>query len=442
MKKFIFNLLVLLLSISFFYSCTESKYPGFSLSDNGIYHKFHFKSGDTTSVHLSDYVTVTMKYRLSDTVLFDSKSLDTELRFPLIQPSFKGDLFDALQLMSPGDSMSFVVVADSFYFNTIKVINLPDFVTSGEPLYYDVKLINVETNLQYKESQIAERKLKQREEIRVLIEYIKENKIDVAPLQSGLYFINEVKGKGALPDTGDMCSVKLTVTLLDGLVLYSNVNSDALNIEFGKQFDTKGFMLGLGLIRKGGKAKLIVPSQIGVGSFGNQGIDGFTTLVYEVELLNIKPYAQILKQRKTEEERSNRERTKIGDTENIELVNYIKRNKITQKPLSSGMYYLESEKGKGKLAQKGNLVSVHYKLFDLNGELLDSSLEKGKPLQIEIGKGEVIEGWDIGLQQMNVGTKATFIIPSNLAYGITGKGKIIKPNSTLVFDVMLVSIDY
>lgn len=442
MRKFIFNLLVLFFGISFFYSCSESKYSGFDLSDNGIYHKFHFKSGDTTSVHLSDYVTVTMKYRLDDTVLFDSKSLDSELRFPLIQSSFEGDLFDALQLMSPGDSMSFVVVADSFYFNTIKLLSLPDFVTAGEPLYYDVKLIDVETNLQYKENRLAEQKIKQKEEISNLIEYIKNNNIEVAPLQNGLYFINEVRGKGALPDTGDMCKVKLTVSQLDGIVLFSNVTSDALNIEFGKQFDTKGFMLGLGMMRKGGKAKLIVPSQIGVGAFGNQGIDGFTTLLYEVELLDITSYAQIVKQQKAEEERSNRNRSKIGNTEKEELTNYLNRNRISQKPLSSGMYYLESKKGNGKLAKQGNIVSVHYKLFNLNGEILDSSLERGNPLQVEIGKGEVIEGWDIGLQQMNVGTKATFIIPSNLAYGSTGKGKIIKPNSTLVFDVVLVSIDY
>jgi FKBP-type peptidyl-prolyl cis-trans isomerase len=229
------------------------------------------------------------------------------------------------------------------------------------------------------------------------------------------------------------------VSDLDGNVLFTN--SKPLDVEFGKPFDTKGFMLGLGMMREGGKAKLIVPSKIGVGMYGTQGVDGFTTLKYEVELLDISSYSTIVKQKEAEARKRNANRKKISKEEQDRLTVYLNQNVIKEKPLASGMYYIESEKGTGTAVRYGSKLQVHYKLFNLDGKLIDSSIESGQAFSIEMGKGQVIEGWEIGLKKMNVGTTATFIIPSNLAYGKEGLGKIIPPNSTLIFDVLLVSVD-
>lgn len=441
MGKHIYKLLIVIIGISLTQSCTESKYPGYELSDNGVYHNFIERSGDTTVTRLTDYVTINMNYRLKDTLLFESKSLNTDLRFPVIESLFKGDLYDALALMSPGDSMSFVIVADSFYLKTVKQPNLPKFVTPGEPMYYDLRLIKVQTNAEYQQDLMAAQQIKHKEEISNLLNYVRENKIEVAPRQSGLYFIEEKKGKGLQPDTGDICIVKLSVSELNGLQLFSNFNSSPLTIEYGKQFDTRGFMQGLGLMRKGGKAKFIVPSMIGVGNYGMQGVEAFTTLLYEVELLDIILYETEVNQKKQEEKRRNTEREKITDIERVKLDDYLKRNGITQKPLSSGMYYVESKNGNGKQVQHGNTVEVHYKLYNINGDVLDSSFDNGSPFKFVIGTGAVIEGWELGIKKMRQGAQATLIIPSNMAYGINGRGENIPPNTTLIFDVELVSVN-
>lgn len=105
----------------------------------------------------------------------------------------------------------------------------------------------------------------------------------------------------------------------------------------------------------------------------------------------------------------------------------------------SGLRYQITEKGNGKKATKGSVVSVHYKGQLLDGQVFDSSYQRNQPIEFALGVGQVIPGWDEGIQLLNVGDKARFVIPSNLAYGSRGAGGVIPPNATLIFDVELVN---
>lgn len=107
---------------------------------------------------------------------------------------------------------------------------------------------------------------------------------------------------------------------------------------------------------------------------------------------------------------------------------------------SSGLRYKIEEKGNGPKAEKGNTVSVHYKGMLPDGTVFDSSYTRNKPIDFALGKGQVISGWDEGVQLLNVGDKARFVIPSDLAYGERGAGGVIPPNATLIFDVELVAV--
>lgn len=107
---------------------------------------------------------------------------------------------------------------------------------------------------------------------------------------------------------------------------------------------------------------------------------------------------------------------------------------------SSGLRYKIEEKGNGPKAEKGKTVSVHYKGMLPDGSVFDSSFTRNKPIDFALGKGQVISGWDEGIQLLNVGDKARFVIPSHLAYGERGAGGVIPPNATLIFDVELVAV--
>ena len=106
----------------------------------------------------------------------------------------------------------------------------------------------------------------------------------------------------------------------------------------------------------------------------------------------------------------------------------------------SGLRYQVIQKGEGKKADKGNKVSVHYKGMLADGTEFDNSYKRGNPIEFPLGMGNVIAGWDEGIQLLHIGDKARFVIPSNLAYGPSGAGGVIPPNATLVFDVELMDV--
>jgi len=88
--------------------------------------------------------------------------------------------------------------------------------------------------------------------------------------------------------------------------------------------------------------------------------------------------------------------------------------------------------------QRGSMVTAHYRGMLMNGKQFDSSYDRGQPIQLPIGVGQVIKGWDEALMDMGKGEKRLLIIPPDLAYGAQGRPPVIPPNSILIFEVELV----
>lgn len=106
---------------------------------------------------------------------------------------------------------------------------------------------------------------------------------------------------------------------------------------------------------------------------------------------------------------------------------------------ASGLRYKIIQKGNGVKAKAGNQVKVHYEGSLTSGAVFDSSYKRNQPIAFQIGVGQVISGWDEGIQLLSVGDKARLVIPSDLAYGSAGAGGVIPPDATLIFDVELVA---
>jgi len=107
---------------------------------------------------------------------------------------------------------------------------------------------------------------------------------------------------------------------------------------------------------------------------------------------------------------------------------------------ASGVQYWEIKPGTGAAAENGKTVTIHYTCFLEDGKKFDSSVDRGRPFSFHMGEGSVIKGWDDGIAGMKVGGKRQLKVPPAVAYGDQGKGGVVPPNATLIFDVHLVDV--
>ncbi|GAB3195208.1 FKBP-type peptidyl-prolyl cis-trans isomerase FklB [Pontibacter aydingkolensis] len=114
------------------------------------------------------------------------------------------------------------------------------------------------------------------------------------------------------------------------------------------------------------------------------------------------------------------------------------KNKEGVKTLPSGLQYMILKEGTGKSPSASDTVTTHYHGTLIDGTTFDSSYERGQPATFPVNG--VIAGWTEALQLMKEGSKWRLFIPSGLAYGAQGAGDVIGPNSTLIFDVELLSV--
>ncbi|TVQ89032.1 MAG: FKBP-type peptidyl-prolyl cis-trans isomerase [Bacteroidetes bacterium] len=123
------------------------------------------------------------------------------------------------------------------------------------------------------------------------------------------------------------------------------------------------------------------------------------------------------------------------------LQDYLSDNNITVESEESGLIIVIEEEGTGPKPQSGQNVTVHYTGKILDGTVFDSSVERGQPFTFRLGRGQVIRGWDEGVSKLNVGSRATLIIPSYLAYADQQRGPVITPFSTLIFEIEVLGVE-
>ena len=119
---------------------------------------------------------------------------------------------------------------------------------------------------------------------------------------------------------------------------------------------------------------------------------------------------------------------------------FLKENKKNEgvKVTASGLQYVVEKEGEGAQPTATDEVTVHYTGKLLNGQVFDSSVQRGEPATFPLNR--VIPGWTEGVQLMKEGAKYTFFIPSDLAYGPQGIPNAIPPHSTLIFEVELIKV--
>jgi len=179
-----------------------------------------------------------------------------------------------------------------------------------------------------------------------------------------------------------------------------------------------------------------------------------SSLMIHLKIEKVQSLEEAMAERNKALEEERAVATKLAGQEAGIATDYIAANKLALKTTASGLRYNVTKATLKRKPLPGDTVHVHYLGQTLNGKVFDTSIEpeavkagikqEGRPyepISFVLGRGEVIPGWDEGLQLLNEGSKATFIIPSKLAYGERGAGADISPYATLRFDVELVKVD-
>lgn len=236
---------------------------------------------------------------------------------------------------------------------------------------------------------------------------------DLTTTDSGLQYFDIVEGDGDTPVTGQDVVVNYAAWLQDGgeYIASSDTQGEPLTFTLGSEMGVfPGWDEGVSTMKAGGKRYLVIPPDLALGEQGGGRIPPNSTLIMEVELVEVKPLLLP---------------TEVSEADFTET--------------DSGLRYYDIVEGDGAEATSGSTVTVNYTGWLTDNVKFDSSLDSGVPFPFTLGTGAVISGWDEGVEGMKVGGIRQLIIPAELGYGETGSGSI-PPGATLVFEVELLDV--
>jgi FKBP-type peptidyl-prolyl cis-trans isomerase len=282
--------MVVALSTVFLNACQDqSKFPGYDETETGLFYKFYTDVDDTLYPQINDFMEVDMIYATEDTVMFDSRDLPKPMQLPMVASVHTGDIYEGLAMMNIGDSATFICNADSVLTKLFRFRSIPPELDSVEVIYFHVKMKDIMSKDAMDAKREAEMKRLSEEEAGLRDAYLSENYPDAKPTESGLYFISQKKGKGKKPEVGQKVKVHYTGTFLSGEKFDSSVDRDQpFEFTLGQGQVIKGWDEGIAMMRKGGKAVLVIPSDIAYGPQGRGSIPPSSTLVFEVELIDFE----------------------------------------------------------------------------------------------------------------------------------------------------------
>jgi len=234
-------------------------------------------------------------YDDNNTLLFNSIEKHQLIPIPIMKSQFKGDIIEGVQLMSVGDSAEFLISSDSI-IKLAKAAGNSSSLKAGSHMRYILVLRKISTQAD-QQAEMKERAVKDQEQAtkdeETIKEYIKANKIEgMQRTYDGLYYKITTEGTGPAAQPGQGITAHYTGKFLDGKVFDSDANRPGPGLQFtlGRHAVIDGWDEAFGLMRKGEKATLIIPSKLAYGQMGyGSAIPPNSVLVFDVELVDITP---------------------------------------------------------------------------------------------------------------------------------------------------------
>ena len=254
-------------------------------------------------------------------------------------------------------------------------------------------------------------------------------KPEIITLKSGVKYADDTTGSGVQAKLGDLVSIHFTGWIIkDSTDVFKDWSKDTsktryifgstktrrdpLKILLDGQSFIKGSEDGIAGMKVGGTRTIILPASKPNMGTGMDMIPPHPSLKMQVRLISAKQTIAA--------------KAWVVDTTKLQTT-------------KDGLRYLIVQEGAGPKVSEGNIVTVNYSGYLLNGDKFDSSVEREEPFTFKVGLHSVLEGWEEGVKLLNKGAKAKLIVPPALAFGPRPVGKI-PPNSVIVFDIEILDI--
>ena len=268
--------------------------------------------------------------------------------------------------------------------------------------------------------------------------------------QNGLYYQFFTQNEGELPQIGDLIEMKICCMINDTTPLIPNTQNMMKLQEPSFPGDINE---GLAMMHKGDSASFIVNTDSTFKYLFMQPtlpeeFKSTDVMRFEVKVVDFMPEKVYAQNFANDVKNRNEQRAiqlQIDYPEESaraakDLTKYLAKNNIVAEPTASGLYYVVTEPGNGEKPEVGKPVTMHYTGKLIDGTVFDSSVERNQPFQFILGVGQVIPGWDEGVQLMTKGEKGILYIPYYLGYGERDMGEI-PPFSNLIFEVELIDFE-
>jgi len=398
--------------------------------DNGALMKYYIINNDKEMPEIGDMVIVDITQKVADSVLISSDSIGEPFEILLEEPSFVGDLMSALMNMHIGDHVSLIFPIDSLFESINETI--PDFIEEGTLTEMDITLKDIIKKQVLEEEYRNELISRKNEEDLFLSSYFDSDKYMVT--EDSLIVVEINKGKGRLAKVGDIMKVYFTFLTVDGDTLLDFQTGRPYELVFGDMALGRGFYEALSLISKGGHIECVIPSSLAFGKDGfYDAILPYTTFKLDLDVVDIMTSDEY------EAEQEELMNKKLKE-ESRNIAKYLKDNNINVEPTSTGLYYIDTEVGSGDSAQIGDMVMVHYTIYNIDNEKIESSYDYNQPMSFIYGNNQMIPGIEEAVGFMKVGGKAKLIVPFKLGFGDVVIDENLPANSTLIVDLEFVGL--
>jgi FKBP-type peptidyl-prolyl cis-trans isomerase len=271
-------------------ACNISPHPDYSRLKGDLYFRLIEIGEGNARISPGEIVSVDINYKtMEDSVFFRAHR-----RFILEESPYPGSVNDGFMALTEGDSASFILQTDNFFKYTLKR-EVPPFLKYEEKLKVNVRIKEVQTAEEYekeKEMFLLWAKEFRMSEMDLIRDYLEKNKLEAEAESNGIYFLSREIGSGSEVKRGKHIWIHYEGKFLNGkFVDSSKKRQEPLDFVYGKDmYLIEGLDYAIGQMREGGKAVVLIPSELGFGASGSVAgiVPPFTAMIYLVEILKVE----------------------------------------------------------------------------------------------------------------------------------------------------------